>query len=316
MQLLYVDASGSPELQDQTRHYVLLGVSVPEGSWFGLNRRVANLKSRYCPPGHDFELHVKQFAVTFSEQAQVPHFEEMSWTDRRARVMQVCEERLAAATNNDERMRLRNKYRSMEPFIHLTRRERSHLLADALDLVGSHERIRLFAEAVSKTHPTIVAGDVDPVCQAFAQVVSRFDTYLQQRHRWRLESSSRAAMENGLLILDRDYSTESTVQAQFDGFRHHGHPWGQMRHVIDIPFFAASEQLAGLQLADVCAYALRRYLDQGALPGSHEERNFQRIFHRFDQDSQGRLHGLRHFVQVGTCACLICQRRGHAPPPA
>ncbi len=293
-----------------------VGICMHEGSWFALNQRVANLKARYCSPGQDFELHVKQFAVTISEQGQVPNFSEMSWTERRAQVLQIRQSRIDAAPSNEEKGRLRNKYRLTEPFIHLTRQERSRLLEDALDLVGSHERIRLFAEAVSKSHPRVIAGDIDLVRQAFEQVVSRFDTYLQLRHRWRLDSNPRAPMENGLLILDQDYSTEAVIRTQFEGFRQHGHPWGDLRHVIDVPFFANSEQLVGLQLADVCAYGLRRYLDTNAVPGSHEERNFQRIFHRFDQDGQGRLHGLRHFVQVGTCSCLICQRRGHAAPPA
>jgi hypothetical protein len=47
--------------------------------------------------------------------------------------------------------------------------------------------------------------------------------------------------------------------------------------------------------------------------GSHEERNFNRIVHRFDRGSDGRLHGLRHYVQSGTCSCVICQLRGHGP---
>ena len=47
-------------------------------------------------------------------------------------------------------------------------------------------------------------------------------------------------MDNGLLILDEDYSKEARIQQQFQGFRQHGHPWGQLRHVIDVPFFASS----------------------------------------------------------------------------
>jgi len=315
MYLLYADASGAPELQDQSRHYVLLGLCMHEGTWFALNRRLQTLKSRYCPAGDDFELHVKQFAVSINEQGQIPHFEEMSWTDRRARVLQWREQRINAEANPAHKVRLRNKYRMTEPFIHLTRLERSRLLEDALDLIGDHIGIRLFAEAISKSHPAVVAGHIDLVHQAFGQVVSRFDAFLQQRHRWKLESTPRASMDNGLLILDQDYSTEAAVRHQFHGYRQHGHPWGPVRHVIDVPFFASSEQLCGLQLADIGAYGVRRYVDTNAVPGSHEERNFQRIFGRFDQDNRGRLHGIRHFVASGTCNCLICQRRGHSPGP-
>jgi len=316
MFLLYADASGTPELQDASRHYVLLGVCVNEGAWFGLNTRIQRLKAHYCPPGHDFELHATQFAIQIREQEQIPNFADMSWTDRRNRVHLIYQARIDAAGNATEKARLRAKYRGVAPYIHLTRQERSQLLTDTLELVAGHEGIRLFAEAVSKSHPAVVAGQISPVRQAFAQVVSRFDAFLQQRYRWKLQRSDRPNIDNGLLILDQDYNTEATVQQQFDGFRQHGHPWGDMRHVIDVPFYASSDRLAGLQIADICAYAVRRYLDRGAIAGSHEEHNFRRIFHRFDQDSYGRLHGLRHFVQPETCNCLICQQRGHAFPPA
>jgi len=51
------------------------------------------------------------------------------------------------------------------------------------------------------------------------------------------------------------------------------------------------------------------------MSGSHEERKFLKLFQRFDRDTYGRLHGLRHYVPQGKCACLICQQKGHATPP-
>ena len=39
MYLLYLDASGTPEKQDpNTEHYVLVGLCMHEGSWFGLDK--------------------------------------------------------------------------------------------------------------------------------------------------------------------------------------------------------------------------------------------------------------------------------------
>src|SRR3974390_3189165 len=49
-----------------------------------------------------------------------------------------------------------------------------------------------------------------------------------------------------------DYSTEATIFNQFRDYRKKGHPWGRMRHVIDVPFFAPSERVCGLQLVDIC----------------------------------------------------------------
>ncbi len=314
MFLLYTDASGTPELADNSLHYVLLGVCVHEGTWFGLNKRVERLKTRYCSPGTTFELHCAEFAIQIREQEQIANFADLSWSDTRNAVMQIRQQRLDAAHSSEERSRLREKFKRTASYVHLTRAERSRLLEDTLDLVGSHEGVRLFAEAVSKRHAGVVSGSVNPLSQAFEQVVSRFDTFLQRRHLWKLQRSDRPTIDNGLLILDQDYATEATIRRQFENFREHGHPWGILRHVVDIPFYASSERLAGLQLADVCAYALRRYLDKGAVAGSHEERNFLRIAHRFDHDTGGRLHGVRHFTAPASCACWICHRRGHATP--
>ncbi len=315
MYILYLDASGNAELTDTgSNHYVLVGVCLHEGSWFGLNQRVDALKTQYCSPGETFELHVTEFAGSIHDQGIVPGFDLMSWTDRRAHVQQIRDARIAATADVGEKVRLRKKYKRTQPFIHLSRAERSQLLVDALDLVAGHERIRLFGEAISKDHPHIRSGG-DPVEQAFTQVVSRFDSYLQQRHAWKQKASPRASVDNGLLILDQDYSKEPKIHRRFEAIRRAGHLRGKLRHVIEIPMFAGSDRFCGLQIADVCAYALRRYLDRGAVVGSHEERNFQRIFRRFDQDSMGRLHGLRHYTPAGSCGCLICQQRGHSPPP-
>lgn len=151
----------------------------------------------------------------------------------------------------------------------------------------------------------------DPTGQPFEQVVSRFDNFLYRREQWKLQKGPRRFVDQGLLVLDRDPSTESAIDAMFKTFRDHGHSFGKLRHVIDVPFFASSEKVSGLQLADVCAYVVKRYLSTGAKPGSHEKRQFQRLFPRFDRDIYGKLHGVRHYVTRGACSCLICRDRGH-----
>lgn len=280
MFLLYTDASGSPLLSDTgTKHYVLLGLCVHEGTWFALDRRLRNLKTRFCQPGQDFELHAAEFAGSITEQDEIPNFALMSWTDRRARVQALRQTKISAEPTAKLKKARRKKYARTESFIHLTRQDRSRLLEDALDLVGAHSGIRLFAEAISKAHPAVTSGAIDPVCQAFEQVVSRFDAFLRQHHAWKLQKGPRARIDNGLLVFDQDYNTEATFHSLFADFRDRGHSWGQLHHVIDVPLFASSQKLSGLQLADVCGYALRRYLDTNASPGSPGERNLQRIFH-------------------------------------
>jgi hypothetical protein len=315
MYLLYTDASGTPELQDNSGHYVSVGLCLHEGSWFALTKQLDSLAQRYGFPGIAFELHVKEFAMTISEQGRIPNFEQLSRADRRTQVEEVRKKLIDQEATKEAKQKRRDKYRTTERFIHLTRRERSALLEDAVDVIAGYEKVKLFGEAIHKRHPQVIANNINPVEQAFTQVVSRFDTYLEQQARWRQNTQSRIPINHGLLILDNDDTTEDRIQNLFQQFRAKGHTFGQLRHVLDVPFFAESDRVAGLQFADVCAYVVRRYLDTGAKPGSHEERQFRKIFQRFDRGTDGRLHGLRHYVASNSCDCLICRERGHAKLP-
>ena len=110
--------------------------------------------------------------------------------------------------------------------------------------------------------------------------------------------------------MDQEREKEWAIEKQFANYQDQGHPWGQLEFVMDAQFFVSSNKFPGTQIGDVCAYALRRYLDQGSVPGSHEEKQFRRIIQLFDRQA-GKLHGLRHYTQGGTCHCLICKERGH-----
>jgi hypothetical protein len=314
MYLLYLDASGTPQVGDNTSHYALVGLCVHEGTWFALDRRIRGLKRRYAYPGEDFELHVMDYNTVIDEQDKITGFEGMNSADRRANVEQLRQQRLieTAKTCSPEKLkRLRREFQRTAPFIHLTRSERSRLYEDSLELIGGHRGLVLFGEAIKKDHPAITAGHVEPVRQAFEQVVTRFDSFLERTGSWRgLSRPRKTRPANGLLVFDRDLAMERNIDRQFNDYRRQGHSWGQLRHVIDAPFFVESNRLPGIQIVDACAYALRRYLDKGNKPGSHDEQQFLRISHLFDREG-GRLHGLRHYTQSGTCNCLICCERGH-----
>lgn len=55
-----------------------------------------------------------------------------------------------------------------------------------------------------------------------------------------------------------------------------------------------------VQIADLCAFALRRYLENG------EEELFNLVFKRGDRDSSGRCVGIRHYTDKTHCTCKIC----------
>jgi len=59
-----------------------------------------------------------------------------------------------------------------------------------------------------------------------------------------------------------------------------------------------------VQIADLCAYALRRYLENG------EEELFDLVFHRADK-KDGTVVGVRHFTNA-SCGCKICNARERA----
>jgi hypothetical protein len=91
------------------------------------------------------------------------------------------EERVRNSARLEEREALNKAHRCTHPFVHLTRAQRSQLYEDALDLIGGHSGLVLFAEAIEKKHPSVLNGSVDCVRQAFEQVITRFDAYLRRK---------------------------------------------------------------------------------------------------------------------------------------
>lgn len=90
MYLLYMDASGTPEVIDPNcTTYVLLGLCVHESAWDGLESAVASVRSRYQLPGVPMEIHAKDFCVQIREQEQVPDFENLDRRTRHAAVKQI-----------------------------------------------------------------------------------------------------------------------------------------------------------------------------------------------------------------------------------
>ena len=72
-----------------------------------------------------------------------------------------------------------------------------------------------------------------------------------------------------------------------------------INHIIETPLFVNSRLTSMIQLADLCAYAIRRYLE------NNETDLFNLIFELVDINN-GRKVGIRHFPGSG-CTCKICQ---------
>lgn len=82
------------------------------------------------------------------------------------------------------------------------------------------------------------------------------------------------------------------------GFLKRGTLWTAVTNIIETPLFVNSELTSMVQIADLCAYALRRYLENG------EDELFNLILQRADRKREVVV-GVRHFTDQ-SCTCSIC----------
>jgi len=162
---------------------------------------------------------------------------------------------------------------------------------EALGVLGISNHVRLFGAAI---HKQAISPD-DPMEFAFEQICNRFDRFLGRLHKAK-------DTQRGLIILD-DSSYETSLQVLAKDFRENGHRWGQIYKLADVPLFVSSKATRLIQYADLIAYALRKYYENG------ESAYFDIISHRFDAVG-GVVHGLVHYTPVGEiCNCYCCRQR-------
>lgn len=309
MYLLYIDASGTPDLPGDLPTYAMIGLCFNERKWHAVQKRVDGLRRRFSL-GPEAELHAKDICVEYREQSRIPEFQGLDRTVRRASIEKIRAAKLATL-RGAELQRKRAFYRQTSPFIHLTRRERTSLFQSALDLVGDHDGMRLFGEIIDKRSPRFRPGGAgtggpSPVVEhAFEQLVSRFEAFLRRQYR------DTRRNEKGILVMDNEPTHAGTFAALLTKYQSDGHPWGSLDFVIEVPFFVDSASAPGIQLADLVAYSTRRYVERANADANAEEPNFLRFFRQFDREGP-RLHGLRHYCERDSCRCLICSDRGHS----
>jgi hypothetical protein len=292
MFLLYMDESGVTQRHPtQTSHYVMIGMAVHVGTWFALTQRVRGLKKSYALDGNTeaLELHAAWMLRAYQEQSLIPNFEQLSFRARRDAVMQWREEHKRTTWPSLDKRALdqaKKAFRRTEPYVHLTRNEREELYSQALERVCSHRRgVTLFGEAIEKQQ---LPPGVDAAEEAFGKLVKRFEDFLQDHedNPW------------GILLVDNDQTRSARYTALLHRFQQQAGFRGGVDRVIEAPFFLESKANAGVQVADLCAYALRRYLE------NEERERFETIFPKFHR-ARGGLSGLGHFTAKG-CSCLIC----------
>ncbi len=293
MYLLYVDESGVPNPHpSQTSHYVTMGLAVHVGTWFALTRRIKKLKLAYALEGEieRLELHAAWLMHAYREQSLIPSFDGLSRRDRYDAVQtwRRCRQQndwpgLAPRLRERER----KDFRKTEPFVHLTREERERLCLEALKIVGEHRKgITLFAQAIDKR---VLPSAADATSEAFSRLIDSFEIFLQHQpdNPW------------GMVVVDHDEAQKDRYTAMLHRLQQTEHHLGGVDRIIESPFFLDSQSNSGVQVADLCAYSLRRYLENG------EEEKLTAIFPKFYREEGVGLCGLQHFTAPG-CGCMIC----------
>ena len=296
MYLCYLDESGTPEIGN-TSHYVLVAISIPVENWKTGDEKIEKIKVKYHLSGE--EIHVAWLLRVYLEQSKIADFEKLSYAQRREQIAayRIGELlRLQREKKPDLYRQTKKNFRLTEKYVHLSLKERQKLIYEIALEVSSWGFVRLFAECVDKTffNPTRAPKPIDE--QSFEQVVSRFEHYLQ------ITNKGVTHERRGLLIHDHNQTVAKRHTLLMKKFHKDGTLWTGIKHIIETPLFVNSELTSMVQIADLCAYALRRYLE------NKENQLFDLVFKRADRKGDPAspvVVGVRHFTKP-SCTCKIC----------
>jgi hypothetical protein len=297
MYLCYIDESGTSDIPGNSSHFVLAGLSLPIEYWKSCDRHVGKIKSKYDLD--NAEIHVAWLLRPYLEQTTIPNFEKLSYKQRRSKVEQLRKAKLLQlqrAANSNLYHQTKKNFRKTEDYVHLTYSERKDFISELAHCISEWGFARLFAECVDKIYfdPTRreQIQTIDEQC--FEQVVSRFEHYLQ------LIGAGGPKTSCGMLIHDNNETVARKLTDLMKQFYQKGTMWTKVKNIIETPLFVDSQLTSMVQLADLCAYALRRYLENS------EEELFNLVIKRADR-KDNILVGVRHYTQKG-CQCQICSQ--------
>ena len=288
MYLCYIDESGTSGIPGNTSHFILAGIAIPIWHWKDCDAELRVVKRRYNLSGS--EIHTAWILRKYLEQSKIADFDTMSQTERRSEVEKVG--------NAKSYRQTKKNYQKTGDYIHLTLAERRQFINDVADRVSNWGFARLFAECIDKVHfdPNRSARTIDE--QSFEQIVSRFERYLQVT-----EGADNPHRNYGLLIHDNNQTVEKKHTQMMKHFHRDGTLWTEVTRIIETPLFVDSELTGMVQIADLCSYALRRYLENG------ETEIFEKVFQRADRNNNVVV-GVRHFSDRA-CDCEICKAHSH-----
>lgn len=300
MYLCYVDESGVSEIPGNSSHFVLAGLAIPIDHWREADAAVSAVMDRYGLSNQ--ELHTAWLVRKYIEQSKIGGFDSMDWVRRRSevekyRVAEVYRVRkLGIGKRNSE---LKKNYKKTAAYIHLTLAERQKLAREIATVVSSWTWARLFAESINKAHFDPARAHRGIGEQAFEQVISRFEQFLKNT-----ELPGRANF--GLIIHDNNQTVAKKHTDLMRQFHARGTGWTTIHRIIETPLFVGSDLTRMVQIADLCSFAIRRYVENG------EKELFVPLFQRGDKIGT-TVVGIRHFTDTN-CACMICSAHRQVNP--
>jgi hypothetical protein len=295
MHLCYVDESGTPDLPGNTSHFVLAGVSIPIRRWKDCDGQVTAVKARYRLAGS--EIHAAWLARAYPEQREIKDFASLTDAERRSRVSQFRQEellRLQRSGNARQYRQTKKNYRHTDAYVHLAHGERLEFLRAVADTIAGWSHARLFAECVDKVHHVGGRQALSVDEQAFEQLVSRFELFLENTR-----NRNSGEQNHGLLIHDNNATTAHKHTLLMQRFHRRGTFWTKVANIIETPLFVDSSLTSMVQIADLCCFALRRYVE------NREVDLFERVFRIADKNARGVVVGVRHYTNM-QCDCRIC----------
>jgi hypothetical protein len=294
MYLCYIDESGTADIPGNTSHFVLAGISIPVWHWHTCDGDIKQIKEKYALGAA--EIHVAWMLRKYLEQTKIANFNSLNYQQRRSEVRKHRNAellRLQRSGNQKHHKQTKKNFRKTEAYIHLSYEERISLVREMAECVSGWGFARLFAECVDKLHfdPSRRPLSVDE--QAFEQVVSRFEQYLAN-----IRGENRGK-HFGLLIHDNNETVARKHTELMMRFHQRGTLWTEVENIVETPLFVDSQLTSMVQIADICSFALRRYLE------NQETELFDLVFQRADRRGNVVV-GIRHFTRA-SCSCRICQ---------
>lgn len=290
MYILYMDESGVEDLGAGTSHFVLLGLTVPVEQWEALDDALSALKARYRIQGD--EIHAAWMHRRYSEQESIVGFETLGYDQRRAEAEKAVRKRAAIIGVQGSKKKTesyRRESRAIRPYLHLTRAERLECMEVLAGEISRRTDVRVFAEAISKAD--FVPGNRTPYETAFEQVMTRFQAFLAFRH------------DLGIVVHDNNSTAAPRLTKLMRKFYAVGTLYRNISNIVETPLFVDSSLTSMIQMADLCAFSLRRFIE------NDEDALWNLIEPRVDR-IQNTYVGIRHYTGRRTCNCRICVAHG------